>query len=205
MMMSCLLSLVQNSFTPGSFVTLSKDVTIEINGTATVFAAGTAYGAIVQAQLDADMGDKAMKVWDATAEGGLGSSSGFDGWYNKTIALEYFEKALTALAAQGIEVSAENPIHIDYPVWYEYETYKNRAEALKQKIAETFGGKVVLDIVKVTQYGWYFTGYYADGGADCNYDIYDCSGWGPDYGDPSTYLNTMKAVTGDMVHMLGLY
>ena len=34
-----------NSYTPGTFVYLEEDVTIDINGTATTFAAGTYYGA----------------------------------------------------------------------------------------------------------------------------------------------------------------
>ena len=29
-----------------------------------------------------------------------------------------------------------------------------------------------------------------------------CSGWGPDYADPNTFLHTM-AIDGDMVEMLG--
>jgi ABC-type oligopeptide transport system substrate-binding subunit len=42
-----------NSYTPGTFVTLKEDVTVDINGTATEFKAGTYYGAIMQALLDA--------------------------------------------------------------------------------------------------------------------------------------------------------
>ncbi len=40
------------------------------------------------------------------------------------------------------------------------------------------------------------------GSIDCNYDFSMWSGWGPDYADPQTYLNTM-AIDGDMVEMLG--
>lgn len=201
----CALYSLQNSYTPGTYVTLSKAVTVKIGEEDVTFEAGTNYGEIVQAQLDADMGEKAMKVWDPEADGGIGSSSGFDGWYNKDIAKEYLNKAIATLAEQGINVSADNPIHIDYPVWSSYATFKNRAEALKQKVAEVFEGKVVLDIVGTSQKGWYYVGYYAESGEECNYDIYDCSGWGPDFGDPSTYLNTMKPVNGDMIKMLGIY
>ena len=35
-----------------------------------------------------------------------------------------------------------------------------------------------------------------------NYDFSMWSGWGPDYADPQTYLNTM-AIDGDMVEQLG--
>lgn len=40
--------------TPGTYVSLEEDATIDINGVATTFPAGTWYGEIVQAQLDAD-------------------------------------------------------------------------------------------------------------------------------------------------------
>ena len=69
---------MRNSFTPGNFVSLEEEVTVDINGTATTFPAGTYYGEIMQAQIDAD-GVK-IKVWDSTANDGAGSSDGFDGW-----------------------------------------------------------------------------------------------------------------------------
>ena len=37
---------LRNTFTPGYFVSLSKDTTIQINGTDTTFPAGTYYGEI---------------------------------------------------------------------------------------------------------------------------------------------------------------
>ena len=201
----CKLFSLQNSYTPGTYVTLSKNVTTTINGTSKTFEAGTFYGEIVQAQLNADMGDKAMKVWDPEADGGIGSSSGFDGWFNEEVSAYYFDLAVAELAEQGIEVSKDNPIMIDYPIWGAYQIYANRAQALKQRVEKVFGGKVMLNIVSTSQKGWYYVGYYAETGAECNYDIYDCSGWGPDYGDPATYLNTMMPVNGDMIKMLGIY
>ncbi|MBQ9276552.1 MAG: peptide ABC transporter substrate-binding protein [Clostridia bacterium] len=195
-----------NTYVPGTFVALGKDVTIEINGVAKTFAKGTYYGEIIQAQHDPDMGEYAIKAWDPQADGGIGSSAGFDGWFSASAAQHYLELAIAELEDDGFEVSAENPIVIDYPVYYTYEVYKRRAEALKQRIGEVFGGKVVLNIVKCSSPdSWYSVGYYCESGAECNYDIYDCSGWGPDYGDPQTYLNTMNPVTGDMIKMLGIY
>lgn len=195
---------LNNMYTTGTFVSLSKDVTIDINGKSTTFKAGTYYGAIVQAQLDADMGEYAMKVWDPTADSGLGSSSGFDGWYSTDAATHYFERALAELEADGISVSASNPIVIDYPYW-DYSYYTARAQALKQQFDEVFGGKVVLNLVSTTDvYGWYYAGYYAEDGRECNYSWYDCSGWGPDYEDPSSFLNTMLP-GGDMIKLLGIF
>ena len=69
-----------NAYVPGNFVYLEHDVTVDINGTATTFPAGTAYGEIRQAQLEAD--GSHIKAFDA--ETGLGT--GFDGWYNPEVA-----------------------------------------------------------------------------------------------------------------------
>ena len=38
-----------------------------------------------------------------------------------------------------------------------------------------------------------------------NADLMDVSGWGPDYGDPQTYLATMTAAPGGMVKSCGMY
>ena len=193
-----------NSYTPGTFVALEEDVTVDINGTATDFAAGTYYGAIMQAQIDAD--GVAIKVWDATADGGIGSSTQFDGWYNVEAAQAELATAIEELAAQGIEISAENPIYLDLPYFSGSEAYANRANALKQSVEAALGGAVIINLTEcVDSSQWYYAGYYVDNSYEMNYDLYDVSGWGPDYGDPSTYLNTMNIYSGDMIRMLGLF
>ena len=193
-----------NSYTPGTFVFLEEDVTIDINGTATTFAAGTYYGAIMQAQIDAD--GVAIKVWNPEADGGIGSSTQFDGWYNPDAAVAELATAIEELAANGIEVSAENPIYLDLPYFSGSEAYGNRANALKQSIESVLGGAVIINLTEcVDSSQWYYAGYYVDNSWESNYDIYDVSGWGPDYGDPSTYLNTLNIYSGDMVGMLGLF
>ncbi len=194
-----------NMYTPGSYVQLSEAVTVKINGTDKTFEKGTYYGAMVQAQLDADMGEYAMKVWDPTKESGLGSSSGFDGWYSLDAAKHYLELAIEDLKKQGVEVSESNPVVIDYPYYSGLATRANRAQALKKNLESAFGGKLKVNLVATEDlYGLYYAGYYAETGTECNYNIYDISGWGPDYQDPATYLNTMIP-GGDMIKLLGIY
>ena len=180
-------------------------MTIDINGTATEFKAGTYYGAIMQAQIDAD--GVAMKVWDPTADGGIGSSAGFDGWYSVENAQAELATAIEELAAQGLEVSAENPIYLDLPYFSGSEAYANRANAYKQSVEEALGGAVIVNLVEcVDSAQWYYAGYYCNLGSEGNYDIYDVSGWGPDYGDPQTYLDTfLPDYAGYMVKMIGLF
>ena len=194
-----------NSYVPGTFVYLDEDVTVDINGTATTFAAGTYYGAIMQAQIDAD--GVALKVWDAEADGGIGSSTQFEGWYNPEAANAELATAIEELAAQGIEISAENPIYIDLPYFSGSEAYGNRANAYKQSIETVLGGAVLVNLVEcVDSATWYYAGYYCNYGYEGNYDMYDVSGWGPDYGDPQTYLDTfLPDYAGYMVKMIGLY
>ena len=199
------LTSLRNCYTPGTFVYLEEEVTVDINGTATTYPAGTFYGKIMQDQINAD-GVK-MTVWDPNGDGGIGSSDGFDGWYNVDNAVEELNKAIEELAAIGIEISAENPIKIDLPYYSGSDTYANRAKAYQQCFADAFGGKVVLNLVDCpTASEWYYAGYYTNSGAEANYDIYDVSGWGPDYGDPQTYLDTfLPEYAGYMVKCIGIY
>ncbi len=199
------LARLRNSYTPGTFVSLEEDVTVDINGTATTFEAGTWYGAIMQAQLDADGVD--ITVWNPEADGGVGSGDGFDGWYNPDNAAAELAIAIEELAAQGVEISAENPIYIDYPYYSGSTTYTNKAQAWKQSIEGALGGCVVINLVEcVDSLTWYYTGYYTNYGYESNYEIFDLSGWGPDYGDPQTYLDTfLPDYAGYMIKCIGLY
>lgn len=194
-----------NTYTPGNFVSLEEDTTVDINGTATTFPAGTYYGAIVQAQIDAD--GLTIKVWDPEAEGGAGSSTQFDGWYNPDEAAAELATAVEELAAEGVEVSAENPIYMDIPYFSGSEAFGNRANALKKSIETVLGGAVIVNLVEcVDSNAWYYAGYYTDFGYEANYDFYDVSGWGPDYGDPQTYLDTfLPDYSGYMVKCIGLF
>ena len=199
------LTSLRNSYTPGNFVSLTEEVTVDINGKATTYPAGTWYGKIMQDQLDAD-GVK-LTVWDPEAEGGAGSSDGFDGWYNADNAAAELAIAIEELAALGLEVSKENPIYLDLPTFTGSEAYKNRSNAYKQSVEAALGGCVVINLVEcVDSKTWYYAGYYPSTGAEGNYDICDVSGWGPDYGDPQTYLDTMlPAYAGYMTKAIGLF
>lgn len=177
---------LRNTFTPGYFVSLSKDTTIQINGTDTTFPAGTYYGEIVQKQIDAD-GVK-IKVWDAENK----TSDGFDGWYNPENAVEELNTAIEELAEEGITIDESNPIQIEYPYPSAVEVYTNKANSYKKSVEAALGGKVVINLVDAVDVdGWYYAGYYVNYGYEENYDVYDVSGWGPDFGDPCSYLDTM--------------
>lgn len=195
-----------NSYTPGNYVKLEENITVDINGKPTEFTKGTYYGAIMQAQIDAD-GVK-LKVWDPEAEAGVGSSAGYDGWYNVDNARAELEKAVEELKKAGLVIDADHPVILEVPYCDVSEVYSNRANALKQSIEKSLNGLIKIQLVKTggtDATNWYYAGYYPATGDLMNYNIYDGCGWGPDYGDPSTYLNTMLPQGGGMAKNIGLY
>ncbi|MEI3408191.1 MAG: ABC transporter substrate-binding protein [Christensenellales bacterium] len=195
------LNSVRNSYTPGNFVALEEDVTVEINGESKTFAKGTYYGEIMQAQIDAD-GVK-IKVWDAENQ----TSDGFAGWHNPANAYEELQQAITELKEFGVEISKDNPIVMDLPYYSGNDIYTNRAQTLKKSVEEALQGCVVVNLVSCADaQEWYYAGYYTESGKDANYTLYDVSGWGPDYGDPATYLDTMLGDgAGYMAKCLGIF
>ncbi len=180
---------LSNTFVPGDFVQLTEDVTIDMgDGTEQTFPAGTFYGEIVQAQFEFD-GFEAQ-AWDPEGNGGVGSSNSFDGWYKPEAAKAHWDSAVEALAAQGVEVSADSPIQIDLPYWSTNEIYTSRANIYKQSLEDVLGDGLVVNLIPCeTLDDWYALNYYCSYGYECCYDIWDMSGWGPDYQDPTTYLN----------------
>ena len=196
---------MRNSYTPGNFVTLEEEVTVDINGTEKTYPAGTYYGQIVQDQIDAD-GVK-IKAWDPTANEGAGSSDGYDGWYNADNSWEEMSQAVEELAADGLTIDADNPIQMDVVYASSSEVFTNRANSLKQSIEASTQGLVQVNLVAAADNtDWYYSGYYMNYGYEMNYDFCDLSGWGPDYGDPASYLDTFQPeYAGYMIKSIGIY
>lgn len=194
---------MRNSFTPGDFVTLTEEVTVDIGTTPTTYAIGTRYAQIVQDQLHAD--GVPITVWNPEAEAGNGSSDGFDGWYSPENAARELETAVSEL--EGLAISAENPIYLDLPYFSGVDYYTNRANAYKQSVESALGGTVRINLVACPDMNSvYYAGYYIGYGSEANYDIYDLAGWGPDYGDPQTYLDALlPQYAGYMTKMLGIF
>lgn len=189
---------LRNSFTPGDFVTLTEPVTLTIGQTRRTYDSGTPYGQIMQDQLDADGVD--LTVWN-------GSSDGFDGWHNPQAAVRELKTAIEELSQQGVVITAENPIYLDLPYFSGADHYTNRATAYKQSVEKALNGLVRVNPVACSDMNTvYYAGYYIGYGYEANFDLYDLSGWGPDYGDPQTYLDTfLPQYAGYLTKMLGLF
>ena len=189
-----------NAYVPGNFVYLGKDVTVDINGESVTFPAGTAYGTIRQRQLEAD--GSTVKTFDETT--GLGT--GFDGWYNPEVAKAELAIALEELKAQGYDISAENPVYLDIASFVASDPMKNQDQALKQSVEAVLEGVVQVNVVACdTQKDWLNATYYPNTGAEMNFNIGNNGGWGPDYGDPKSYLDTLLPGGNGMTKSFGLF
>ena len=88
------------------------------------------------------------------------------------------------------------------------DTQTAQANAYKASIEGTLGtDNVVVNLIEATTpEDFYACGYRAANGEAGNFDMFYGSGWGPDYGDPCTYLNTFDyAVDGYMLKVEGLF
>ena len=105
-----------------------------------------------------------------------------------------------------MEISAENPIHIDVPYGAYSDSNTNRHNAYKQSIEKVLGGKVIVDLIGFdSQTNFTYAYYRTSAGNEANYDITPgTSGWGPDYGDAQTFLDTIQPY-GYMTKNIGLY
>ncbi len=63
---------------------------------------------------------------------------------------------------------------------------------------------VVVDVQLLNEDKYLAATYQATTGQAGDFDITNASGWGPDYTDPSSYLNIYDSRKGDMIHTLGL-
>ena len=193
------LNSLRNSYTPGNYVNLAEEVTVYINGQPVTYPAGTMYGKILQDQLDAD--GVPITVWNGS------SGDGFDGWYDPQQAKNLLTLAVAELQAQGITVSKESPIRLDLPYNATSETVTNRANVYKKSVETALGGAVIVDLVPCSSRDMYLDAtYWFTLGSEANYDISTNTGWGPDYGDPQTYLDTMlPGYAGYMTKCIGIF
>ena len=133
---------------------------------------------------------------------GIDLNDGQDGWYNPDRAKVFAEKAKEEL---GDTISAW-PIILDYPVYAANENQKNGALAMKDSIEKAIGDYVQVNLVYLEgNSSTYYSAFYSiPTGEDNAIDFAFSAGWGPDYGDPLTYINCYNVKNGDMLNYSGL-
>lgn len=153
---------------------------------------GRSYGSIVEkyaAELVADYE-------------GIDLNDGHDAWYNPELAKTFAERAKEEL---GDSVS-EWPIHIDVPVYAASENQKNMQLAMKKSVEDAIGDYVVIDLqfLEGNSSVYYSSFYNMPTGEENSIDLVFSAGWGPDYGDPLTYLHCFDIHDGDMLNYSGI-
>ncbi len=177
---------LRNMYTHPEFVSLSADTTVD----GVSFKAGTFYGEMVQYYLD-ELGSP-VKVADQ-----------IDGWYHPAEA-----QAALAQAKEELGDLVSWPIIIDVVSFSASNSNTAQNQAYKSVIEKTLGAEnVQVNLIETTTSAdFYACGYRAGNGAACNYDMFYGSGWGSDYGDPSTYLDSFKGEgAGYMTKVIGLF
>lgn len=169
--------IIRNTLVPYTFQTTSD---------------GRTYGSIVEkyaAELVADYE-------------GIDLNDGHDAWYNPELAKTFAERAKEEL---GDSVS-EWPIHIDVPVYAASENQKNMQLAMKKSIEDAIGDYAVIDLqfLEGNSSVYYSSFYNMPTGEENSIDLVFGAGWGPDYGDPLTYLHCFDIHDGDMLNYSGI-
>ena len=133
---------------------------------------------------------------------GFDLNDGHDAWYNPELAKTFAERAKEEL---GDSVS-EWPIHIDVPVYAASENQKNMQLAMKKSIEDAIGDYVVIDLqfLEGNSSVYYSSFYNMPTGEENSIDLVFGAGWGPDYGDPLTYLHCFDVHDGDMLNYSGI-
>lgn len=178
---------LRNMYTHPGFVTLSKAV---VDRYGHEFAKGTTYGEMVQHYAN-------LRGLQITVDDGQ------DGWYKPAVAKEYLELAKAEL---GQYYAA--PITIDVVYYGASASQTGQVQAFKASIEAALGAEnvVVNPVNATTTDDYYACGYRTHAGIEVNQDFFYGSGWGPDYGDPSTYLDTFLGDgAGYMTKICGLF
>ena len=165
---------LRNSLVPPTFVQIGNQT----------------FGQVVQNDL-ASYGDewKDVKLDDAQ-----------DGLYNPEKAKAEFAKAKETLQGQGVQF----PIHLDVPVPQTDKNLVAQAQSFKQSVENTLGkDNVVIDVLQMSEQEQQNITYFADAASQKDYDLH-ISGWGPDYQDPSTYLDILNPDNGSILANIGL-
>ena len=123
-----------------------------------------------------------------------------DSMFNADKAKAQFAKAKEELQAQGVQF----PIHIDYVVDQSSASIVQQADSMKDSIEKTLGKEnVVVDVQKLSTEDADNATYFAQSPDQKDFDM-DIAGWGPDFQDPSAYLDIFNPVDGSALAGMGI-
>jgi len=153
---------------------------------------GKSYGTLVSEEL--------TKVNPELFPAGFNTADSQDPYFNLELAKKEMALAKTDLEAAGVVF----PVIIDVVGNGTSQKNMNTRKAFKQMMETEFPGLVQINInIAETPDDYYNSFYYNNEAKQTNYDINVGSGWGPDYGDPKTYVATFSPINGDLLKGLG--
>ena len=161
------------------------------NGKAPSLSTGETYGTLVTKYLEQE--NDMFK--------GIDLNDGHDAWYDPERAVAFMELAKDEL---GDSVK-EWPVHLDIVEDGTDEQGKNMALAMQKSIEDAIGDYVKIDLNFMDNSDQRLDSYYnVERGEDNSMDVAFGAGWGPDYGDPYTYIHCFDADNGDMLLYSGI-
>ena len=133
---------------------------------------------------------------------GIDLNDGHDAWYSPERAVAFAEKAKEELG----DTISEWPVHLDVPVYASSENQKNMQLAMQKAIEDAIGDyvKVDLQFLEGDSSVYYSAFYNQPDGVSNSIDMVFGAGWGPDYGDPLTYIHCFDIHDGDMLNYSGI-
>ena len=132
---------------------------------------------------------------------GIDLNDGQDAWYNPERAVKFMEMAKEELG----DSVAEWPVHLDIVENGTDEMGKNMALAMQKSIEDAIGDYVKIDLIFMDNEEQMQDAFYTnERGEDNSMDLAFGAGWGPDYGDPYTYIHCFDADDGDMLLYSGI-
>ena len=160
--------------------------------TFTATSDGRSYGSIVTENVEALVPEYA----------GIDLNDGHDAWYDPERAKVFAEKAKEELG----DTVSEWPVHLDVPVFASDENRKNQQLAMEKAIEDAIGEYVAIDLQYLEgDSAVYYSSFYSlPDGVSNSIDLVFGAGWGPDYGDPLTYIHCFDIKDGDMLNYSGI-
>ena len=166
----------RNTLTPYTFSTLST---------------GESFGSLVTKYIGQE----------EEAFAGINLNDGQDAWYNPERAAQFMAKAKEQLG----DAVQEWPVHLDVVENGTDEQGKNMALAMQKAIEDAIGDYVKIDLIFLDTEEKVQDAYFTnERGEDNSMDVAFSAGWGPDYGDPYTYIHCFDPVDGDMLLYSGI-
>lgn len=155
------------------------------------------YPEIVKTSDGKDYGQLVTEVFNKNTGMNVDLGDGKDPWLSQEEAAKY----IAAAEADGIKF----PVTLDLPTLSTSDRLTKNAYSLKESVEKNSGGKILIEVHLLERDTLIAKAYALSDPSLADYDINTFAGWGPDYADPKTFVNTHSPISGDTITNLGLW